>query len=293
MTRNRIILFRNILIGVSAFTGLWMILTARMWGHCVLLTSIVVYSSIGNLIPSKTMSPLLKTILNSLVLIFLIYGLGLYMSGYFAGLIILFLSLACFLSILGLEEGRSKLLKLIFRNLKHLSLPISGFIIAMVVGFLVIWFSGFNPLSSYAALLYGGFVKNWSISVLNATPLIFTGLSVAFAFRAGLFNIGAEGQYYVSAIVATFLGLHVNISPVVNIILIILLSGLSGAMWNYVPSLLKVKTGASEVITTMMLANVAIFLSPVFIKAMGGDPATSEHAYVTDTILEANWIPSC
>lgn len=100
--------------------------------------------------------------------------------------------------------------------------------------------------------------------------MIFTGLSVAFAFKAGLFNIGAEGQYYVGAVVATFLGLYLNLPPLLSIPIIFLVAGLLAAAYNYIPALLKVKTGAHEVITTMMFAQIARYLSSIFIRAMGG-----------------------
>ena len=79
-----------------------------------------------------------------------------------------------------------------------------GILSAIIIGAVLIAVTGYNPLDAYKALFYGGFVKNWHVSILNATPLMFTGLSVAFAFKAGLFNIGAEGQYYVGAMAATF-----------------------------------------------------------------------------------------
>jgi len=129
------------------------------------------------------------------------------------------------------------------------------------------------------------------VAVLNATPLIFTGLSVALAFQAGLFNIGAEGQYYVGAMAALFLGIHFNFPAIVSIPLILLLSGLAAALYNVIPGLLKVKTGAHEVITTMMFAHIARYFTSVFIRASGGDPVTSAHAYVTDPILGSNWLP--
>ena len=127
--------------------------------------------------------------------------------------------------------------------------------------------------------------------MLNAAPLIFTGLSVAFAFKAGLFNIGAEGQYYIGAMAATYFGLYLNLPPFLSIMLIFILSGMLASAWNIVPATLKVKTGAHEVITTMMLAHTARYLSPIFIRAHGGDPATSDHAYVTNELPESNWLP--
>ena len=117
------------------------------------------------------------------------------------------------------------------------------------------------------------------------------GLSIAFAFRAGLFNIGAEGQYYIGAMAGAWLGFSLNLPALFSIILIYAGGCALAAMWNFIPALLKVKTGAHEVITTMMFAHIARYISPIFIRAFGGDPSTSSHPYVTYEIPEKNWLP--
>lgn len=97
-----------------------------------------------------------------------------------------------------------------------------------------------------------------SESLLAATPLIFTGLSVALGFRAGLFNIGGEGQLYMGAIVGTFVGFSIHGLPwVVHLPLTIAAGFLGGALWGFIPGLLKARTGAHEVIVTIMLNYVA------------------------------------
>ena len=97
-----------------------------------------------------------------------------------------------------------------------------------------------------------------SETILAATPLIFTGLAVALGFRSGLFNIGAEGQLYLGAIVATFVGFSVHGLPwFVHLPLTIAAGFLGGALWGFIPGLLKARTGAHEVIVTIMLNYVA------------------------------------
>jgi len=169
--------------------------------------------------------------------------------------------------------------------------PAFGILVALVIGAVILVITGHNPLTAYGALFYGGFVKNWHVSVLNAVPLIFTGLSIAIAYKSGLFNIGAEGQYYVGSMAATWLAIHFGLPFGLAIPLILLFGGAAAALWNFIPTQLKNKTGASEVVTTMMFAYVAGTYSTIFIRNNGGDPATSEHAYVTDAILESNWLP--
>jgi len=93
-----------------------------------------------------------------------------------------------------------------------------------------------------------------SETILNATPLIFTGLSVALGFRSGLFNIGAEGQLYLGSIFATYVGFSFTGLPLlVHLPLAVLAGFLGGALWGFIPGLLKARTGAHEVIVTIML----------------------------------------
>jgi ABC-type uncharacterized transport system permease subunit len=97
-----------------------------------------------------------------------------------------------------------------------------------------------------------------SESLLAATPLIFTGLAVALGFRSGLFNIGAEGQLYVGAIVATLVGFSVHGLPMfVHLPLALGAGFLGGALWGFIPGILKARTGAHEVIVTIMLNYVS------------------------------------
>lgn len=103
--------------------------------------------------------------------------------------------------------------------------------------------AAFNPISE---------------SLLAATPLIFTGLAVALGFRAGLFNIGAEGQLYLGAIFATWVGFAITGLPFfIHLPLAIAAGFLGGALWGFIPGILKARTGAHEVIVTIMLNYVA------------------------------------
>jgi len=218
-------------------------------------------------------------------------GTILYLASVFWGLLLILAAIIIFYIFRRITTDRETARQGMREGIKKLSVPAIGISAAIVIGGIIMLLTGYNPLTAYRALFYGAFVRNWHVSILNASPLIFTGLSVAFAFNAGLFNIGAEGQYYVGAMVATFLGIYLGLPPFISIIIIFLVAGGLSAAYNYIPALLKVKTGAHEVITTMMFAHIARYLSSVFIRGFGGDPATSTHAYVTDPILESNWLP--
>ncbi len=222
-----------------------------------------------------------------------LFGVGgvLYLASYFWG-IFLVLGGAIILGSSAIAKQGFPAFKGSLRVLWKKSIPpLIGVTIALILGAILMILTGFNPIVSYKALFYGGFIANWHISILNAVPLIFTGLSIAFAFQAGLFNIGAEGQYYIGAMAATWLGLRLNLPPLFIIPIIYIIAGLAGSLYNAIPALLRVKTGASEVVTTMMFAYIATTLSSLFVKANGGDPKTSTHAYITDTIFESSWLP--
>ena len=97
-------------------------------------------------------------------------------------------------------------------------------------------------------------------SLVRATPLLITGLAVALAFRAGIWNIGAEGQLLAGAVVATFIGTHWEARPLPGLIIVFLAAALAGATWAAVPALLRRRFGVLEVITTIMLNFIAELL---------------------------------
>ena len=238
---------------------------------------------------NKKMS--LDTILFFLSIVLALVGAMLYLSSYFWGFFLIAAALGLYYWSKRISEGAEGARLIVKSFFKRLSVPAIGIASAILLGGIIMLATGYNPVKAFKALFYGGLVKNWHVAVLNATPLIFTGLSIAFAFNGGLFNIGAEGQYYIGAMVSTWLGLRLGIPAFLSIPVIFIISGGVAASYNAIPAALKVKTGVHEVITTMMFAHIARYISPIFIRANGGDPATSSHAYVTDTINEQTWLP--
>ncbi|MFF0344950.1 ABC transporter permease [Kribbella sp. NPDC004875] len=115
---------------------------------------------------------------------------------------------------------------------------------------------------AYKALAVGAFggLTPISESLTQATPLICGGLAVSLAFRTGLFNIGAQGQLIMGAILAAYVGFAWHLPPVLHLIVAILAGLLGGAIWGGVVGFLKARTGAHEVIVTIMLNYVAIYL---------------------------------
>lgn len=138
-----------------------------------------------------------------------------------------------------------------------------AFLFAGIVGALIIQAYGVSPLEVYRIVwVYSSSEPSDFARVLaNATPLIFSGLAVAVAFKAGMFNIGVEGQYIVAMMTASMAALGLDFLPTALLLPAVVLSGmLGGAMWAAIPALLKVRTGAHEVVTTIMMNGIALSL---------------------------------
>jgi general nucleoside transport system permease protein len=170
-----------------------------------------------------------------------------------------------------------------FRRIVSIATPFISVVIALLVGSVVILVSGHSPVEAYAAMFYGAFggVRQIGETLLRATPLIFTGLAVAYGFRSGLFNIGAEGQLFLGGMAAAFVGVMIAGYPwAVSVPLILLSAMLAGAAWAFIPALMKAKIGAHEVITTMMFTYIGRYLVSWIVtgpfKAEGAIPQTPQ-----------------
>jgi simple sugar transport system permease protein len=128
---------------------------------------------------------------------------------------------------------------------------------------LAIAVAGFDVAAGYRALWEGAFGSPVAVAdvLARSTPLIFTGLAVAVAFRAGLFNVGAEGQLLFGALAAVAVGLVPGLPSWLHMPLALLAAALAGAAWGVVPALLKARFRAHEVITTIMLNYVAALMT--------------------------------
>lgn len=132
-------------------------------------------------------------------------------------------------------------------------------------------------------------------TIVRGIPYVIAGLAVALGFKTGLFNIGAEGQLFLGATFAVWIGISVTgVHPILHIILVLIFGTFGGILWGAIPGALKAFTGAHEVITTIMLNFVALFFVDWIIKAKDpillGDPTSS--APKTPDILESAMLPT-
>lgn len=156
---------------------------------------------------------------------------------------------------------------------------LAGFVIGAV--FLMI--AGISPAVAYGKLVNSIFGKPkylvWTL--IYASPLIFTGLSVAFSFRTGVFNIGAEGQFVVGTLAACVLGILVDLPVWLHVPLCVLAAAAAGAVWSLVVGILKVKRGIHEVLSFIMFNWIAFYLSNYVVNLKiihkgGGGEATKD-----------------
>ena len=179
--------------------------------------------------------------------------------------------------------------------------PALALFTAVVLGGLIILVSGFNPFDAYGGLLKGSFglPEQWAAGdwhSLNqtlgaATPYIFTTLAVAFSFKAGLFNIGAEGQLKLGAFAAAWVGYSfAGLPSIIHVPLTLAAGWLGGAVWAAIPGVLKAFSGAHEVITTIMLNYIAAILLG-FMTGQDG-PFRGTQMSTTPTVAASAQIPT-
>lgn len=155
------------------------------------------------------------------------------------------------------------------RLLSRLSVPLIAIAGAFLLGAVIVVLIGDDPIETYRLLI--GSALSWpdgiGYTLFYATPLIFTGLAVAFALHAGLLNIGAEGQLYVGAFAAAWIGIaFAGLPGLVLIPLAMLGSMLAGGAWGGAAGWLKARFGAHEVITTIMLNFIAVALTNYLVQ---------------------------
>jgi general nucleoside transport system permease protein len=180
----------------------------------------------------------------------------------------------------------------------RVALPAISIFLALLVGAVIILASQFVlpdhdfdpvlPLSAYLALFRGAFGSFNGIvdTLVSATPLVLGGLSVGLAFKAGLFNIGAQGQFLLGALGAVAAGVSLNTAPPIIAMPLSLLAGiLAGAAWGFIPGLLKAISGAHEVVTTIMLNYIAIAVIAAVVSGPLDQPGSPSP--ITDTVGNA------
>jgi ABC-type uncharacterized transport system permease subunit len=189
-----------------------------------------------------------------------------------------------------------------------LVVPVITALMAFVAGGIILALSGYNPFSTYWDIAQGAglnwfghwrlgwppvitdtantYAYNFAQTLNYTTTLILTGLAVAFAFRCGLFNIGGQGQYLVGLFVANWIGVSMaGLAGPAHVLLAIVLATLAGAIWAGIAGFLKAATGAHEVISTIMLNWIAIYVGAYVFGQGGALQGSQPSAPISATIL--------
>lgn len=166
-----------------------------------------------------------------------------------------------------------------------LLISILSVLFGFILGIIVVFLTGKNPLDMIYAIIKSmtgyditrparGVFIVYPLNWLNESlPIILTGLSVAFAYRTGLFNIGAEGQYMIGTMAASMVALWVKLPPIIHPIVIVLTAALAGALWGAIPGILKAYRKINEVVICIMLNYIAMhFVSYVVKYVLPLDP---------------------
>jgi simple sugar transport system permease protein len=162
-------------------------------------------------------------------------------------------------------------MKVVRRITGGLAMPLGSVLFAFITGALILVVTGSNPIEAYGGLLCGGLGiactqgENPALQISNTIvftiPLISAGVAVALPFRAGLFNIGVEGQFLAGAMACTALGIKFSTLPSPILLPLVLIGGMvAGSLWAAVAGVLKATTGAHEVVTTIMMNYIAQWL---------------------------------
>ena len=162
---------------------------------------------------------------------------------------------------------------------------------AVLVGLVIVVLGGGNPAAAVSAIVYGsvGTPVNLAGTLVKTVPLLLTGLSVAIAFRAGLFNIGGEGQLYAGAVAAAWLGaMDLGLPRLLHLVLVFVSAGVFGGLWGGIAGWLKARRGVHEVINTIMLNYIAIYASDYLIR---GPLSAGRHTTRTRDIVHEASLP--
>jgi ABC-type uncharacterized transport system permease subunit len=175
--------------------------------------------------------------------------------------------------------------QILLRTVDVLSMPLLAIFTAFVIGGIVIWITSGSfqtVVEAYTGLIRGALFKPRGLSetLVASVPYILLSLAVAIGFKAGLFNIGVEGQFYIGAVSAAWAGQAVHGLPaIIHLPLAILAGAIGGAIWGAIPGYLKARTGAHEVITTIMMNYIAFRLTEYLIS----DPLKDKVATAVQT----------
>ncbi len=170
--------------------------------------------------------------------------------------------------------------------LRSLRAPVVAIGLSLAVASLLVLATGKNPLDAGAALWTGAFgsANAFAGSLSLATPLIFTAMAFAVAFRGSMFNAGAEGQLLIGAFCAAYIGFGIELPGPLHVVVMLVAGAAGGALWAFLPALWRVTLGANEIVTTLMMNFIALYLTDYLVLNPFRAPGQSGTAIKTESI---------
>ena len=176
------------------------------------------------------------------------------------------------------------------KSLSAIWVPLLAVFFSFIVGAILIMMAGKSPILAYKALFKGSFgTLPLFFQMLNkATPLLFTGLAVAVAYRAKVINIGGEGQLVMGALGATLAGIYLDLPAIIHIPITIAAAFIFGSLWVVIPAFLKIKKDVNPVISTIMMNYVAALFVQFLVVGPLKHPG---ELLATDWLKKSAWLP--
>lgn len=173
--------------------------------------------------------------------------------------------------------GKTKLNRQFLERLFDSLLPFLAVLGAFIIGAAILLLQGVNPLEAYKAMIVGAFGSKNGLAdtLVKSIPLLLVGLGIAIAFRGGVINIGAEGQLIVGALLTTYIGLQLGdqMNSVLVIIIGLIAGMFMGGLWGAIPGYLKAQLGVNEILSTIMMNQIAIQIGFYLLRGPMIDPA--------------------
>ncbi|MGP4059890.1 ABC transporter permease [Halobacillus litoralis] len=174
----------------------------------------------------------------------------------------------------------------------NLLIPIISVVLGLLSGAIIMLVFGYNPIAGFGALWNGAFGDAYFLgeTIRQVTPYILSGLAVAFALRSGLLNIGVEGQVFVGWLASVWIGVAFELPMIIHLPLAIIAAALAGAFWGFIPGILKAKLGVHEVIVTIMMNYIALYVCNSFVRNVITDGADRTDNIAATASLQSEWL---
>ncbi len=179
----------------------------------------------------------------------------------------------------------------LFKSTK-LWISLFSIILGLFAGAIIMLLFGYNPIEGYIALWNGVFENRYfgGETIALITPYIFSGLAVGFAYRSGLLNIGVEGQLFVGWLASVWVGTSFELPAIIHLPLAIIVAAIAGGLWGIIPGYLKARFHVHEVIVTIMMNYIALYVTNSLIRNVLSERAERTDHIANSASLKLDWL---